>query len=116
MRPTAQITSSYSMRFSVPLCSTISVFTPLAFSNRKALCDVMTCTPSAVSAFCAKLDTSSSSRIKIRGAISICETTEPSRAKLCANSQPIGPPPRTTKRLGMTSSLAKASHSVSLVT
>ena len=43
-------------------------------------------------------DTSSSSRVSRRGAISTCVTCEPRRAKACASSQPIGPPPSTTRR------------------
>ena len=47
----------------------------------------------------------------MRGAISTCVTAEPSRAKACASSQPIGPPPSTTSLAGSSRRL----HSVSLV-
>jgi hypothetical protein len=36
----------------------------------------------------------------MRGSISTCVTCEPSRAKACVSSQPIGPPPSTTSRFG----------------
>ena len=38
--------------------------------------------------------TSGSSLIRILGIISRMVTREPSRAKTCANSTPMGPPPR----------------------
>ena len=44
--------------------------------------------------------TSGSSRSISRGAISTCVTWLPSRAKACASSQPIGPPPSTSSRRG----------------
>ena len=85
-------------------------------SQRSALCDTSTCTPSACSAWRASSETSGSSRIMMRGAISTCCTRAPSRASACDNSQPIGPPPSTTMRRGISSSSAKLSHRVSLVT
>ena len=36
----------------------------------------------------------------MRGSISTCVTLAPNRAKACASSQPIGPPPSTTRRGG----------------
>src|ERR1700682_4382035 len=36
----------------------------------------------------------------MRGSISIWVTFAPRRAKHCASSQPMGPPPRTTRRRG----------------
>ena len=53
---------------------------------------------------------------QLGSAISICVTFEPKRAKLCANSLPIGPPPSTTSFLGASSSSANLLHNVSLVT
>ena len=43
---------------------------------------------------------SGSSRTISRGSISTCVTSAPKRAKHWASSQPIGPPPSTTSRLG----------------
>ena len=54
---------------------------------------------------------SGSSRTRMRGSISTCVTCEPKRAKACASSQPIGPPPSTSSRCGS----ARRSHSVSEV-
>ena len=56
--------------------------------------------PSAWKRFITRSETSASSRIKIRGSISTCVTCEPKRAKHCVSSLPIGPPPKTTRRLG----------------
>ena len=56
-------------------------------------------------------ENSGSSRIIRRGSISTCVTFAPRRAKLCASSQPIGPPPNTTMRAGS----AAISHTVSEV-
>ena len=36
----------------------------------------------------------------MRGAISTCVTWAPKRANACVNSEPIGPPPSTSRRLG----------------
>ena len=55
--------------------------------------------------------TSGSSRSISRGAISTSVTRLPSRAKACASSQPIGPPPSTSSRGGS----VRSSHSVSEV-
>jgi hypothetical protein len=45
-------------------------------------------------------DTSGSSRGMMRGPRSTCVTCAPRRAKACVSSQPIGPPPRTSRRRG----------------
>ncbi len=56
--------------------------------------------PSARNCFVTSSENSASSRTMMRGSISICVTFAPRRAKHCASSQPIGPPPSTTRRLG----------------
>ena len=58
------------------------------------------CTPSAARPSATALDTSGSSRTSRRGAISTCVTAQPSRAKAWLSSQPIGPPPSTSRRSG----------------
>ena len=47
----------------------------------------------------------------MRGSISTCVTFAPKRAKHCASSQPIGPPPSTTRRRGS----SRSCHTVSEV-
>ncbi len=47
----------------------------------------------------------------MRGSISTCVTCAPKRAKACVSSQPIGPPPSTTRRCGS----ARNSHRLSEV-
>jgi hypothetical protein len=77
-----------------------SRFSPPATSTRTAWCPVSTFTPSARSDAATSSETSGSSRTMMRGAISTCVTALPSRAKLCASSLPMGPPPSTTRRAG----------------
>ena len=67
--------------------------------------------PSARKRAATSSEISGSSRIRMRGSISTCVTCEPSRAKHCASSLPIGPPPSTTRRLGR----ARRSQTVSEV-
>ena len=56
--------------------------------------------PSARKRFVTSSENSGSSRESRRGSISTCVTFAPKRANACASSQPIGPPPSTTRRAG----------------
>ena len=54
---------------------------------------------------------SASSRGRMRGSISTWVTFEPKRAKHCASSEPMGPPPSTSSRFGS----SRNDHTVSEV-
>ena len=56
--------------------------------------------PSSVNAFVSTSEASGSSTATRRSATSTTVTSTPYRAKTCANSQPIGPPPSTTSDAG----------------
>ncbi len=81
-------------------CLTWSPRPPGVAEARSASHPVRTSMPSAVNRSCSSAETSGSSRVSSRGAASTSVTLLPSRAKACASSQPIGPPPRTTSRRG----------------
>ena len=116
LRPTATITSSYSIALSLPSFATTRVLTPSLFSKRRASWLVNTFTPLSRSTVSENSATSLSSRPISCGARSTWVTSLPKRAKACASSQPIGPPPNTIIRFGVSSSSAKRLHSVSEVT
>ena len=78
------------------------IFSPFSTRNSFALWLTSTLTPSAWNCFITIAETSASSRSMMRGAISTCVTCAPKRAKHWVSSQPIGPPPSTTRRLGRT--------------
>ena len=67
--------------------------------------------PSAANVRAMSAENSASSLASSRGAISTSVTCEPKRANACASSQPIGPPPSTTRRRGN----ARSAHTVSEV-
>ncbi len=100
VRPTATKISSNGMRTSAPLCSHTSTFSPFSTTTCFALWPVNTATPSFSKDLATSADTSGSSRMRMRGSISTCDTLAPKRAKHCVNSEPMGPPPSTTKRFG----------------
>ena len=56
--------------------------------------------PSSRKRFATISENSGSSLVMMRGSISTCVTFEPRRANACASSQPMGPPPSTTRRFG----------------
>ena len=88
------------------------IFSPFTTLKLFALCSTRTSMPSARKRCATISEISGSSLIMIRGSISTCVTLEPRRAKHCASSEPIGPPPSTTRRCGS----SRSSQTVSEVT
>ena len=95
-RPAA--TSSFSARTGLP--STRSVKPSSSWVTESTVAPASTVMPSSVNAFVSTSEASGSSTATRRSATSTTVTSTPYRAKTCANSHPIGPPPSTTSDAG----------------
>ena len=108
-RPSATSRRSNANSTSPPTCSHTSTDPSPRASILCAVWPVAMRMPSWRKADATAADASASSRGSRRGAISTTVTWLPNRANACASSQPIGPPPSTTRRRGSSRSAQRLS-------
>ena len=99
-RPVATSTTVLRASLRPPSRRIDATVVPPSGRRRSTVAPVTTVSPSRAKARASAADASGSSRGSRRGARPTIVTREPSRANAWPNSQPIGPPPRTSSEAG----------------